>query len=311
MDKVQSKLAIIIPAFKSIFLKQALDSISNQSCKDFTLYIGDDASKEDIIGIVRKYEKKINIVYHCFDKNFGEENLTKQWNRCVSLSTDEPYIWLFSDDDEMSANAVSCFYQEIEKSDDYDLYRFDLSIINEKSDVIKEFIYPDLQDRKDFFISRIHESLYSCVTQYIFKRSAYNSSNGFVSFPLAWFSDDASMIKFALENNGIKKISGAVVKWRFAEEINITTSKRFENKKVRAVFEYALWFNNYLGGYFSRDEMKKLTRIFLSKRLLKMKLSEYFRFANIESVFKVSGLIGGLYLFFYITYCRLKTKGNS
>lgn len=307
---MQNKLAIIIPAFKSLFLKQTIESISEQSCKDFTLYIGDDASHEDIYGIIKQYESRINIVYHRFAENLGGKSLTGQWDRCVALSKDEPYIWLFSDDDEMSENAVSSFYDEIEKNADYNLHRFDLNIIDEKSDITKELSYPDLQDEKDFFKDRINESMYSCITQYIFTRLAYNSNSGFISFPLAWFSDDASVIKFA-HGKGIKKVSGAKVKWRFADGINISSSKKFEKQKARAVFEYALWFNHNLNNHFSRDEINTLTRIFLSKRMLKMPVSECFRFSSIKTIFTLSGFVGGLYILFYDAYCRIKLAGHK
>ena len=41
MDKT---LAIIIPAYKSRFLHQALDSAARQTCGDFKVYVGDDKS---------------------------------------------------------------------------------------------------------------------------------------------------------------------------------------------------------------------------------------------------------------------------
>jgi glycosyltransferase involved in cell wall biosynthesis len=301
---VQNKLAIVIPAFKSCFFSKTLDSISSQSCKDFTLYIGDDNSGDDIFSIVSDYQKKINIVYHRFDENLGGNNLTKQWDRCVNLSVEEPYILLFSDDDELSENAVSSFYREIEDSDVYDLYRFDLNIINEKGEKLMEFTFPELQDKKDFFYRRINESQYSCITQYIFKRSAFVSGNGFVSFPMAWFSDDASLLRFTNEHE-IKKINGALVKWRFADDINITSSKRFEKQKSRAAFEYAIWFNSNLKSFFNKDEINNLTQIYLAKRMLKMPLKELFRFFSILTVFSLSGFSRGLYLYLYDLYCRV------
>ena len=39
-----AELAIVIPAYKIMYFDQALSSIANQTCKDFTLYIGDDSS---------------------------------------------------------------------------------------------------------------------------------------------------------------------------------------------------------------------------------------------------------------------------
>ena len=93
-----NKLAIVIPAFKIRFLSQTLDSIARQSCKDFTLYIGDDNSPDDIYSVVREYEDVIDIVYKKFPENLGSKDLLSHWERCIDMAL-EPYIFFFSDDD--------------------------------------------------------------------------------------------------------------------------------------------------------------------------------------------------------------------
>jgi hypothetical protein len=60
----------VIPAYKATFLRAALDSIAAQTCKDFRLYIGDYCS--------RKPKGSIDDAY--------------------SMSQDEPYRWMFSDE---------------------------------------------------------------------------------------------------------------------------------------------------------------------------------------------------------------------
>ena len=44
MISMEEKIAIVIPAYKCRFLRQTLDSIVVQTCRSFTVYIGDDAS---------------------------------------------------------------------------------------------------------------------------------------------------------------------------------------------------------------------------------------------------------------------------
>lgn len=38
---MEEKIAIVIPAYKCRFLRQTLDSIVVQTCRSFTVYIGD------------------------------------------------------------------------------------------------------------------------------------------------------------------------------------------------------------------------------------------------------------------------------
>ena len=73
------QLAIIIPAYKATFLSAALDSIAAQTCKDFTLYVGDDYSPEPIGPIVEAYLNKIDLFYQRFDSNLGGKDLVAQW----------------------------------------------------------------------------------------------------------------------------------------------------------------------------------------------------------------------------------------
>src|ERR1035437_7012722 len=127
------KLAIIIPAYKIEFFKESIESIANQTCKDFTLYIGDDASPSDFNEIINAYKDKINIIYRRFEKNLGGKDLVAHWNRCIDMIQNEEWIWLFSDDDLMEYNCVELFYTHINKFKEDSLLHFNLHVINEKN----------------------------------------------------------------------------------------------------------------------------------------------------------------------------------
>lgn len=98
-------VAIIIPAYKASFLRQTLESVAAQTCRDFRVYVGDDKSPEDLQTIVQAYADRIPLVYRRFDENLGGTDLVAHWERCIRLS-EEPLVWLFSDDDLMPSDAV-------------------------------------------------------------------------------------------------------------------------------------------------------------------------------------------------------------
>ena len=131
----QNNLAIVIPAYKATFLAAALDSIAAQTCQDFTLYIGDDCSPNKLEEIVDKYRDKINLVYKRFDTNLGGKDLVAQWERCIDLSHEEEWIWIFSDDDIMQKNCVEEFYKTIRENPEAGLLHFN---INRLDDATKE-----------------------------------------------------------------------------------------------------------------------------------------------------------------------------
>ena len=47
----------------------------------------------------------------------GKKDLIAQWERCIQLSNDEPWIWVFSDDDIADSGCVDAFYSIIDKVD--------------------------------------------------------------------------------------------------------------------------------------------------------------------------------------------------
>ena len=128
------QLAIIIPAYKSKFLRQTIDCLVNQTNQNFNLYIGDDNSPFNLKEIVNDYNDKLTITYHRFSNNIGGKNIVNQWNRCVELIKDEKWIWLFSDDDIADTNCVETFYKTIKMdAEKYDVDRFNTRVIDDNN----------------------------------------------------------------------------------------------------------------------------------------------------------------------------------
>ena len=218
-------LAIVIPAYKLTFLEDALKSISSQANKNFTLYIGDDNSPDDLYAVVKKYEKIINIVYKKFEENLGAITLVAHWNRCVGMIASEKWIWLFSDDDIMRTDCVESFLKAVEKTlSKYDVYRFNCSIIDEAGkEKVAASDYPLIQSSSAFLTSRLSFQFHHYITNAIFSRSVFNKHKGFVNFPAAWAADDATWVLFG-EMTGIFTMQQGLVEWR-ESTINISGNR--------------------------------------------------------------------------------------
>lgn len=238
----KSDLAIVIPAYKIDFFDSALKSLSNQTNKNFTVYVGIDASKADIESVIDRYKYSISIVYQRFDENLGGKDLVAQWNRCLNLIKDEQWIWLFSDDDMMEADCIEDFYNEIRNGANYDLYHFDVDIINERDEIIKKAkTFPTVIDAVSFLKKKNSAALDSFVVEYIFRRSTFIKLGGFQYFDLAWGTDIATWAKIGKEK-GIKTISGAKVFWR-QSSVNITPKVDREKliRKLKAHVCFYIW----------------------------------------------------------------------
>ena len=242
------QLAIVIPAYKRTFLKETLDSIASQSCKDFTLYIGDDCSPYNLETIVESYKDKIDIIFKRFETNLGSKDLVAQWERCINMSHNEPYIWLFSDDDIMDHNCIEMFYDAINKNPNTALFHFNINKINDKSEIISSLKnWPTYCTTKEYLDGKLSAKGYqSFVVEFVIKREVYAKCGGFEKFDLAWGSDFISWIKFSEAANGITTIGNAKVNWRESCE-NISPNKNPEIvfRKLKSVILYTKWISDF------------------------------------------------------------------
>ncbi|MFV0140397.1 glycosyltransferase [Empedobacter falsenii] len=94
-----NKLAIIIPYYKITFFEDCLNSLVNQTNKNFNVYIGNDNSPNDPKELIEKYSDQLQINYKKFDDNLGKDNLVLQWDRCINMSKQEEWIQFLDSDD--------------------------------------------------------------------------------------------------------------------------------------------------------------------------------------------------------------------
>jgi glycosyltransferase involved in cell wall biosynthesis len=235
-------LAIIIPAYKDTYLRETLDSLVSQTINDFVVYIGDDCSPYNLQSIISEYEDKLNIVYVRFDNNLGGKSLVAQWNRCVAMSK-EKYIWLFSDDDLLPPDAVERFWNfEESHKEIFDICRLPLELVDRNGNTtMKLEDYPRYMCSEDYLKKRLSCEILSSASEYIFTREIYNKC-GFVEFPLAWCSDDASWAQMAKEK-GLYTIEGLAVQFRMSGD-NISSCDDNYTAKFRANLSFVEWISN-------------------------------------------------------------------
>lgn len=254
-----NKLAIIIPAYKIDFFDMTLASLANQTCKDFTVYVGDDCSPNDFGSIIRDYQDKLDIHYTRFENNLGSKDLVAQWERCVDLTQGEPWLWLFSDDDELEANCVEQFYKIIADNPKTSLVHFDVKVIDADGNDVKnkKFVKADFAEHftaKEYAQARLRYKINSFVVEYVFHKDTFMECGRFQNFDMAWGSDDATWIKLSKED-GITTTKGAHVRWRLSDA-NITPRRNPETliRKVNSVTHYL----DFLDNLFNDKRLEKL-----------------------------------------------------
>jgi glycosyltransferase involved in cell wall biosynthesis len=240
----EQSLTIIIPYYKLRYLDAALASLAAQSRQGFRVFIGDDASPEDPCALMRKYEGVLDIRYHRFNENLGRTSLVKQWERCVR-ETDTEWIWLFSDDDVAEPECIESFFVTVEKTQGrYSVYRFNTVMIDGNDAIIGHLPHhPQFESVRDFAVAKASFERFSFAVEHIFRRSAFDEAGGFIEFPLAWCSDDASWIVFG-ESSGLCTMETAKVLWR-KSGLNLSSPiPELVSQKLSAFRLYLVWLTN-------------------------------------------------------------------
>lgn len=303
-----NKLAIVIPAFKIRFLSQTLDSIARQSCKDFTLYIGDDNSPDDIYSVVREYEDVIDIVYKKFPENLGSKDLLSHWERCIDMAV-EPYIFFFSDDDIMPFDIVSRFYDTLSKYPQKEFFRIQLAVVSERNELIStNSCLKDTVTAEEMLCDKLFGKMNSAACEFIFSANLYHKIKGFVHFPLAWCSDDATFFKMAQEADGAIAIHGYPVLWRNAEGVNISNDKSYNKEKVTATLMFIRWLRenySYRKDRYFKQSLYRYIRCLL-RETLQWNYSNKDLFSLCKSIYCITPKYSVKLFFKYLRFHRHK-----
>lgn len=108
-------ISVIIPSYNHApYLKQRIDSVLNQTCKNFEMIILDDKSTDnsrDIIEEYRNHKRISHIEYN--EANSG--STFHQWNRGVELAKGK-YIWFAESDDVADPEFLSILFNGVESN---------------------------------------------------------------------------------------------------------------------------------------------------------------------------------------------------
>jgi len=274
-------LAFIIPYYKINFFNKTLESLANQTNKNFIVYVSDDNSPNSPEQIINKYKNIINIKYKKFKENFGKENLVYHWNRSLSLLQDEEWVCVLPDDDVISENFVEDFYNNLSliKKNNIKVIRSSLYIIDEKDNVIKKVDknIKSIENVYDFYLKLLKGETGSSLGENIFDVKRLREIGGFINFPKGWGSDHATILKMA-EKSKILTLKNSKFYFRMSG-VNISSQRDDGELKMEARLLFAKWlkenqgiFNENLDGEFCKYFIYKAEYYILNEWKFNFKL---------------------------------------
>lgn len=284
------KFSITIPAYKTSYLKECIESILAQTYTDFELIIVNDASPEDLTSIVHSFDDS-RIRYYINEKNCGAINVVDNWNKCLSYATGD-YIICMGDDDKLLPTCLEEYKKLIELHPNLGVYHAWTQIIDEKSNIIR------MQEKRPEI-----ESVYSMmwgrwsgriqfIGDFLFDRKILLRNGGFYKLPLAWASDDITAYT-AAQDTGIANMQVPGFQYR----VNSLTISKNGNAKIKlmAINQEGEWYKHFL-----KDNYQKLDNV--NETFRKMLLERIYNILNKKRVGTIVQdlSINGLYkIYFY------------
>jgi len=244
----RSKYTFLLPAYKAKFFEAALRSIKEQSFKDFRCLVSDDCSEENLKEIFNKVcHNDSRFEYRRNLKNIGKKSLIAHWNLLIDMCNTE-YVIIASDDDIYNHRFLEEMDFLTEKFQDVNLFRARVNRITDQDEPFFEDPPMDIYNNQiDFLYQMYNCGHIHCIANYIFKTKPLKENGKFIDFPLAWFSDDATIIQNSL--NGVCNSSHILFSFRDGG-INISNEKNTNPqtaiKKIEASKLFFDWAYNYI-----------------------------------------------------------------
>lgn len=240
------KYSFVLPAYKATFLREAIDSILNQTYTDFELIIVNDASPEDLTSIVNSYHDE-RIQYYVNVQNIGGHDLVAQWNYCITYAKGD-YLILASDDDVYHSDYLEKMDVLINKYPEVDIFRPRVQCVDSDGKPVngdtnvEDKLTCEYLSQMDLVYLRCKGDVLSGIPYYIFKRLALLEKGGFLNFPAAWFSDDATIIRLA--QNGLVSHGDILFSFRMSGQniSSVLNNYQMLSKKLLATELFYRWF---------------------------------------------------------------------
>ena len=215
-QKYEPLISIVIPVYniEKKYLSECLDSILNQSYKNFEVCIADDNStKKETIDTLKEYENKDKRIRVIYRKENG--HISACSNSALKIAKGE-YIALVDDDDLLAPDALSEVVKALNINKKFDLIYSDEDKINTNGKRLEPHFKPD------FSPDTLLSLNYICHLTVI-RRSLIDKVGGFEE-GLEGAQDYDLLLKVTEKTNNIYHISKILYHWRMTDKS--TASKK-------------------------------------------------------------------------------------
>lgn len=233
-QKYEPLISVVIPVYniERKYLSKCLDSILNQSYKNFEICLADDCStKSETISTLKEYEKKDNRIKVVYRKKNG--HISECTNSALKIASGE-FIALVDDDDELTPDALYEVVKALNKNKKLDFIYSD----EDKIDNTGKRCDPNF--KPDYSPDTLLSLNYICHLSVI-RKNLIDKVGGFEK-KMEGAQDYDLFLKIVEKTNNIYHIPKILYHWRMVDGSTAKTmsSKNYALEKGKIAIENAL-----------------------------------------------------------------------
>ena len=236
---MQGLVTIVIPAYKRKWLNEAIQSALAQDYSNIELIIVDDHSPQNLKEVVEPYLVDKRVSYYFNEVNVGKESVAINWNKCLEYVRGEFFV-LLCDDDVLMPNFVSTLLKLAQKYPQCNIFHGSRALYHENTGTTEVLeSWSEYESFEEFVKAKLEVKRKHTITEFLY-RSESIVAEKYKVFPVAYFSDDASILSI-VKNGGIASSQEPVCKIRISDE-QISSVGKYAVEKVGATMMYYDWF---------------------------------------------------------------------
>ncbi len=208
------KITVCITSYNhEDYVRQAIDSVLNQTYQQFEVFVYDDCSTDSTIDILKSFGDKISLIRH--EQNHGSKAVHETINKAIANARGE-YFYRLDSDDFIETDYFERMINECRKNETLDWICGALKIVNKDGSQLLQWHYDDWETDPD---SALYRSWKYCSVAMphngLFKTKFLQDNNlKFKPFEYGGGADIWFTIRGMLCKPSVKIISGVGLNWR-------------------------------------------------------------------------------------------------
>lgn len=267
------KISVIVPVYNmSKYLNKCLDSLVNQTFKDYEIIIINDGSTDNSLDIIKEYKNRYpDLIIYYDNQNQG---ISKTRNQGIEVSKGE-YIMFIDSDDYVDTTILEKAYKKA-INDNLDMVVFDYYDVYEKTNQIIEHKLPDFNITNILGTPLLLNQINYSPWNKLYKKELWLNNK----FPVLKYEDLGVLPRVYLESKRIGKINECLNYYLIRNNSETTTmnNKIFDILKIMELNNTYFKENDYLNKIY--DEIEYLNIYHLTIYIIRQRYQKDKAIAN-------------------------------